>query len=122
MNPNVWRPTGDAAHIVLDEEGRAFILGTKMRVSMIWIEYKQNDCSAREVQESYPHLTLAQIHAALSYYYDHAEAVDAEIAEEVRYAEEMRAVFEARPGHRAFMEKVRRYQEANAADAPEAAK
>ena len=34
---------------------------------------------------------LAQIHAALAYYYDHKEQIDAEIVEGTRYADEMRA-------------------------------
>lgn len=118
MNPNVWRPTGDASHIVLDEQGRAFILGTKMRVSMIWIDYHHNGHSPEQIVDSYPHLTLAQVHAALSYYYDHSATVDVEIAEGLRYADEMRANFEDRPGHQAFMEKVRRYRESNAAKSP----
>jgi uncharacterized protein (DUF433 family) len=33
------------------------------------------------VQNVLPHLTLAQIHDALSYYYDHQSEIDAELAE-----------------------------------------
>ncbi|MFO0810129.1 MAG: DUF433 domain-containing protein [Gemmataceae bacterium] len=112
MNPNVWRPTGDEPLIVLDEQVRAFIRGTKMRVSMVWRDYDGNGWPPLAIQKQHPHLTLAQIHAALSYYYDHREAIDAEIAEDDRYAEKMRPVFESRPGHREFMEKVQRYREA----------
>ena len=46
--------------------------------------------SVEQIQEAYPHLSLGQIYAALAYYYDHQEQVDAEIAEATRYAEEMR--------------------------------
>jgi len=31
------------------------------------------------MQQAWPHLTLAQIHAALSYYYDHKAEFDAQI-------------------------------------------
>jgi uncharacterized protein (DUF433 family) len=34
-----------------------------------------------ELLQHYPHLTLAAIHDALSYYYDHQETIDREIAE-----------------------------------------
>lgn len=36
--------------------------------------------SPEEIHFQYPHLTLAQIHSALAYYYDHKEQVDSEIA------------------------------------------
>src|SRR5687767_3057225 len=35
--------------------------------------------SPEEMHFQYPHLSLAQIHAALSYYYDHQTDIDAEI-------------------------------------------
>src|SRR5215213_10236226 len=112
MNPNIWRPTGDAPHIVLDEQGRAFILGSRMRVSMIWVNYCDNGHSAERVLESYEHLTLAQIHAALSYYYDHSDAVEAEIADEVRFVEEMRAKAERDPRYKAWKERLLKAREA----------
>jgi hypothetical protein len=39
----------------------------------------------------YPHLSLAQIHAALSYYYDHQQAFDAEIERQLREVEALAA-------------------------------
>jgi len=38
--------------------------------------------TAEEIQEQHPHLSLAQIHAALAYYYDHKAEMDAEIERE----------------------------------------
>ena len=35
--------------------------------------------SPEEIHFQYPHLSLAQIHAALAYYYDHQAESDAEI-------------------------------------------
>ena len=43
------------------------------------------------MHEQYPHLSLAQIHAALSYYYEHQAEVDADIERRDRYVEELRA-------------------------------
>jgi uncharacterized protein (DUF433 family) len=37
--------------------------------------------SPEQLLQHYPHLSLAAIHDALSYYYDHREAIDREIAE-----------------------------------------
>jgi O-acetylhomoserine/O-acetylserine sulfhydrylase-like pyridoxal-dependent enzyme len=44
-----------------------------------------------QIQEAYPGLSLGQIYAALAYYYDHEEQVDAEIAAAAQYAAEARA-------------------------------
>ena len=35
--------------------------------------------SAEELVRTFPHLTLAQVHDALSYYYDHQAEIDKEI-------------------------------------------
>ncbi|MDX1946386.1 MAG: hypothetical protein SFU86_13375 [Pirellulaceae bacterium] len=40
--------------------------------------------------EAYPHLSLAQIHAALAYYYDHQQEIDQQIAAGCRLEEELR--------------------------------
>lgn len=78
-------------HICLDERGVAHIAGTRIKVRHVAIERRAHRASVEEIQEAYPHLSLAQIHAALAYYYDHQEQVDAEIVEAARYAESMGA-------------------------------
>ena len=42
------------------------------------------------MHRQHPHLTLAQIHAALSYYYDQAE-IDSQIADQLQEYEKLRA-------------------------------
>jgi len=42
------------------------------------------------MHENYPHLSLAQIHAALAHYHDHQEAFDQQIAAEVAEARRLR--------------------------------
>jgi hypothetical protein len=43
------------------------------------------------IHEEYPHVSLAQIYAALSFYHDHKGEVDAQIEAEDRLVDEMRA-------------------------------
>ena len=50
-----------------------------------------HNSSPEEMHEQHPHLSLAQIHAALSYYYEHQDEVDADIERRERYVEELRA-------------------------------
>ena len=83
--------TAPINHICLDERGVAYIAGTRVKVRHVAIERQARGASVEELQEAYPHLSLGQIYAALAYYHDHQERVDAEIAEAARYAEEMRA-------------------------------
>jgi uncharacterized protein (DUF433 family) len=83
--------TAPINHICLDERGVAYIAGTRTKVRHVATERQAHRASVEEIQEAYPHLSLGQIYAALAYYYDHQEQVDAEIAEAARYAEELRA-------------------------------
>ena len=47
-------------------------------------EYVQQGYNAeRIVSEVYPHLSLAQVAAAIHYYYEHQEEIDREIAEDI---------------------------------------
>ena len=62
-------------------EGRPIIAGTRTRVSNIVAYYKLG-LSPEELAREFPHLTLSQIHDALSYYYEHQEEIDREIDED----------------------------------------
>ena len=59
--------------------GRPILKGTRIGVSLIAWHYKQGR-TIDEIIQNYPHLTPAQVHDALSYYFDH----QAEIEEEIR--------------------------------------
>lgn len=77
-------------YIEIDERGVAKLIGTRTKVRQIAIDTAAG-YSPQRIHESYPHLSLAQIHAALAYYYDHKTAIDAEIEAGNRFADEMRA-------------------------------
>ncbi len=61
-------------------DGRPVIAGTGLKVAIIANMIVHNDTPIPWVVENYD-LTPAQIHAALSYYYDHAEELDRYIQE-----------------------------------------
>ena len=82
--------TAPINHICLDDRGVAYIAGTRIKVRHVAIERQARGASVDDIQEAYPHLTLGQIYAALAYYHDHREQVDAEIAEVAQFAEEAR--------------------------------
>lgn len=72
------------------ENGHARIRGTGFKVRMLAEEHLLG-ASPEELREEHPHLTLAQIHGALAYYYDHQLEFDREIEELNQLAERMRA-------------------------------
>jgi uncharacterized protein (DUF433 family) len=76
-------------YIVLDNKGIARIAGSRSKVTQIVCDIR-NGLSPEQIHESYPHLSLAQIHAALSYYYGHKSELDARIQADEEYVEKMR--------------------------------
>jgi uncharacterized protein (DUF433 family) len=71
--------TASIPHVELDETGVAWISGTKIKVLEVAIDKFAHGSSPEEIHFQYPHLSLAQIHAALAYYYDHQSELDSEI-------------------------------------------
>jgi uncharacterized protein (DUF433 family) len=78
-------------HIELDERGIAYIRGTSIKVAAIAIDALTWGLTPQDIQENYSRLTLAQIHAALAYYYDHQAEIDAQLAAWDREYEELHA-------------------------------
>lgn len=70
--------------------GKPIIVGTRIRVQDIAIEYEKLGYPPDEIVRAHPHLTLAQVHNALSYYYDNIQEIDRDIAEERRFIAEMK--------------------------------
>lgn len=59
--------------------GRPVIRGTRTPVRTI-VGYYKLGLSVEEILEGLSHLTPAQIHEALSYYYDHLDEIEQDIA------------------------------------------
>src|SRR5438552_102378 len=58
--------------------GRPAIKGTRITVADIAFRHRRGE-GVDEMLEAWPHLTPAQVHDALSYYYDHQAQIDAEV-------------------------------------------
>ena len=70
------------AHIVKEPgycDGKAAIDNTRVRVNNVVFLHKEGK-TPQEIIIEYPDLSLAQIHAALTYYYDRKEEIEAELA------------------------------------------
>jgi uncharacterized protein (DUF433 family) len=81
-------------YIVQDEGicgGQPRIAGTRLKVQHIALEYERLGWTPDQICDAHPGITLAQVHAALSYYYDHKEEIDQTIREDKEFAERLRA-------------------------------
>jgi uncharacterized protein (DUF433 family) len=84
---------------VLDDRGRGWIDETNVKVIEVVLDRFALGLSPEEIYEAYPGLfTMAQIHAALSYYYDHKAEYDAEIERQTQEFERLRAASLDSPG------------------------
>ncbi len=70
MSPGMY------AHIDLTEDGIPFLSGTQTKVEEVVLDHLAHGWEAGEIHRQHPHLTLAQIHSALAYYYDHQAKMD----------------------------------------------
>src|SRR5260370_3675161 len=72
--PHIFKESGRPAR--LENQART-------RVAQIVMDYLAYGWSADEIHRQHPHLTLAEVYAAMGYYYDHQAEIDAEIAAEL---------------------------------------
>lgn len=61
----------------------------RIRVAQIVADHLGYGWSAEEILRQYPHLSPAEVHAALGYYYDHQEEIDAELVAELAEWDQM---------------------------------
>ena len=68
-----------ATQIELDDRGIAWIAGTKVKVIEVVLDKIAYGSSPEEIHFQHPHLSLAQIYGALTYYYENQGTVDEQI-------------------------------------------
>ena len=81
-----------APHIRLDERGVPWIDDTNVKVIEVVLDHLTHGWSPEEINyQHYNGFSMAQLHAALAYYYDHQAEFDAEIERQVQEYQELRA-------------------------------
>jgi uncharacterized protein (DUF433 family) len=70
--------------------GKPRIAGRRITVQDIVFWHERSAISADEIASEYD-LSLADVYAALAYYFDHREEIDQSIAEDDAFVSEMRA-------------------------------
>jgi uncharacterized protein (DUF433 family) len=82
----------DHPYVEADERicgGAPVIMGTRVRVVDMAIEYEYLSKSPDEIITSHPHLKLEQVHDALSYYYENREKLDEKIRKDKQFVREL---------------------------------
>jgi uncharacterized protein (DUF433 family) len=89
-----------SSHIHRDAEGRAWIDDANIKVIEVALDHIAYGWSADEIHVQHPHLSLGQIHAALSYYFDHQPEFDHLIEQSLKRANALAAAAQDSPGRR----------------------
>src|SRR5258708_39576372 len=66
--------------------GRARIAGHRIRVMDIVVWHEKRAMSADEIVAMFPGITLADVHAALAYYFDNREEIEGEFRKDAEAA------------------------------------
>ena len=64
---------------------------TNIKVIEVVLDHLAYGWNAETIQENHPHLSLAQVYAALAWYYDHQIELDAEIEQQDERIRTLRA-------------------------------
>jgi uncharacterized protein (DUF433 family) len=62
--------------------GKPRIAGHRITVKYVVLAHQRGGMSPDEIVSAHPGLTLADVHAALAYYFDHRDAIDADIRDD----------------------------------------
>ena len=95
-------PYTGTLHIYRDERGVAWIDDSNVKVVEVVLDHVQGS-SPEHIHEEHSHLSLAQIYAALAYYYDNRQEIDALV-------QQGQASYEAgytQPSNQAWREELR---------------
>jgi uncharacterized protein (DUF433 family) len=71
--------------------GRACIAGHRIRVQDIVVLHEMRGMSPKEITAEYPGITLADVHAALAYYFDNRQEIEDEFRKADEWAEWVKA-------------------------------
>jgi uncharacterized protein (DUF433 family) len=78
-------------HVEILPNGTALLAGTRTKVIEIVLDRLAHHWDADEIQRQHPHLSLAQIYAALAYYHDHRGEMDRLIQMQLDEVERIRS-------------------------------
>jgi len=79
-------------HLTINEQGQARIGKTRYKVLHLAAEHYQHGWTAEELLRQHPDLRPEEVYASLTYFYDHHDAMVAEMKDTLAAAEASRPV------------------------------
>lgn len=76
--------------------GSPVIKGTRIRIVDIGMEFEYLGMSPDEIVRAHPHISLAQVHAALAYFYKHIKAMREKIRKDEAYTEKLKQKYSSK--------------------------
>lgn len=70
--------------------GKPCIAGTRIRVQDVYVWHELQGLSADEIVSRFQHLTMGDVYAALSYYWDNRDEMQRQMQEETEFVERMK--------------------------------
>jgi len=70
--------------------GKPCVAGTRIRVQDIYVWHGLRGQSADEIVSRFPQLTMPDVYAALTYYWEHRDEIHRQMQEETAFVEEMK--------------------------------
>ena len=80
--PHIDKPKGQSVRLAE---------APRIRVAQVVMDYLAHGWSVEEMCRQHPNLTPAQVHAAMTYYFDHQQEIEDEINQEVRNTQQDKA-------------------------------
>ena len=71
--------------------GQPRIAGTRIKVKHVYTWVERMGMTPAQVVAEYPHLTMAQVYAALAYYWSHQDEIQGDIQNEEKLVAELKA-------------------------------
>ena len=78
-------------HIRMDENGRAWIDTTSVKVIEVVLDHLAYGWTPEEMHLQHPNLSVAQLYAAMAYYHEHRTEMDAQIENGLSRADKLHA-------------------------------
>ncbi|MGO8813907.1 MAG: DUF433 domain-containing protein [Terriglobia bacterium] len=100
-------PITVASQVEIDDQGEAWIVGSNTKVAEVVLDKMAYGWSPEEMHFQHPHLSLAQIHSALAYYYENQEKLDAQIERDNQEAVALMSRLSS-PAHREKLRALKR--------------
>jgi uncharacterized protein (DUF433 family) len=70
--------------------GKPCIAGTRIRVQDVYVWHELQGLSADEIVSQFPQLAMADVYAALTYFWEHREEIQRQMSDETAFVEQMK--------------------------------